>query len=850
MNRTLKHTTGILVLLLLLLPKAIAQQDSCIQKLASFAENINTFNRLFPQEKVYVHFDNTSYTMGETIWFKAYVVTAKLNRPTVLSTVLYVELLSPEGNIVDVQKLQIEKGQCHGSLQLKEAYYSGYYEVRAYTRCMLNFSEECLFSRFFPIYDKPKEEGKISMSMLHSRPSSQWVHDERIKANDPKKVNLAFFPEGGNLIKNIPSTIAFKATDQNGRGLSINGKIVDESGTEMTTLTSFHDGMGVCNFKPEKGPYHSLINYEGNVYRFNLPPILDEGYSVNVDNLQTDEVVVQLQKSNGSIQEKTGLAITCRGELYYFETTDIPVNGKTVKIPKKYIPMGVTQITLFNTNGAVLASRMVFINHQKQWTLKPDFDKKVYQAYDSIQLDFNIKNADGNPMETTFSLSVTDDSNGTGIAANDNIQTNLLLSSELKGYIKNPTYYFESNDWKHSKALDCLMLTQGWSRYSWEQMIGLEKPKIDFPIEKGLSIEGTASSVVGNKPADKVLVKMWLTTSDSLSQRGECITDENGRFNFLLQEFKGVANLSLQTVVNGKVTEMRIVLDRIPNIRPRTLNTLETEWKMVSDIMLPTKTILDTDTLPIPTIKDNHLLKEVTVTTKKTYDRLDEGVNKANIVYDVADEMDKLLDSKQNFSNMLLDFLVFKNTYFQFPSSIHLKKDASNYNDKEYYTDLDSNYTYKSRKVVFVVNNIRVVDDFRNRELPYLLTMDQIETITISEDPFLWQQYCSDVKPDIPHVVIFIYTNKDGKSRTAPIGMRKLKYNGFSQTHEFYSPNYRYGVLPAEKDIRRTLYWNPDVRTDKQGHARVQFFNNSNGTKMRISAETVTSDGTSISIFE
>ena len=170
--------------------------------------------------------------------------------------------------------------------------------------------------------------------------------------------------------------------------------------------------------------------------------------------------------------------------------------------------------------------------------------------------------------------------------------------------------------------------------------------------------------------------------------------------------------------------------------------------------------------------------------------------------------------------------------------------------DKEYYTDLDSNYTYKNRKVVFVVNNIRVVDDYRNRELPYLLTMDQIETIAVSEDPFLWQAYCGDVKADIPHVVIFIYTNKDGKSRTAPIGIRRLKFKGLSQQKEFYSPNYRFGVSPTEKDFRRTLYWNPDVRTDSQGNARVRFFNNATCSKMSISAETVTLDGTLISIFE
>jgi len=625
----MKLKSELWILLALISFNLEAQQDSCIQKLSSFAQNINEFNRIFPQEKVYLHFDNTNYFVGETIWFKAYVVAAKTNATTTLSTILYLELVSPEGSILEEQRLKIENGQCHGSINLKDNLYAGYYEIRAYTRCMLNFKDEGIFSRIFAVYDKPKTEGQFHPSMSHSRPGSQWIHDERTKTSDLKNVNLTFYPEGGNLIKGIPSTIAFKATDKNGRSLSVDGKVFEVDGGEITTFKSIHDGMGVFNLKPEKGTYYSLLNYEGKVYRFNLPPILDEGYSILVDNQQKEEMIIQLQKSGGSNPEKAGLAITCRGELYYFETIDISQNGKTIRIPKKYFPTGVIQLTVFNTGGAILSSRMAFLNHLKPCSLQAEFNKTSYQPLDSIQLDFDLRNADGKPIETTFSLSVTDDSDGAGDTNIGTIVTNLLLSSELKGYIENPSYYFESMDSTHQKALDCLMLIQGWSRYSWKPMIGLEQPNRSNPIEKGILITGTVSSIIGNKPEENVLVKMWLTTSDSLSQNGDCLTDSSGRFNFLLHDFIGEANLSLQTDVKGKRKEMRIVLDRIPTLKPRKLNIIETEEKILSDTVYnPSKVIPKMDTPSISATKDNHLLKEVAVSGEKVYNRIEEGTEK------------------------------------------------------------------------------------------------------------------------------------------------------------------------------------------------------------------------------
>src|SRR5574344_2899455 len=119
-----------------------SDKSTPLQALKGYVKNVQTFNTLLPQEKVYLHFDNTSYFIGEHIWFKAYVVTPAENKPTHMSKIMYVELLKQEGAILQTKTLKIdEDGQCHGDFMLGDSLFSGFYEVRAYTRYMLNFDQ-------------------------------------------------------------------------------------------------------------------------------------------------------------------------------------------------------------------------------------------------------------------------------------------------------------------------------------------------------------------------------------------------------------------------------------------------------------------------------------------------------------------------------------------------------------------------------------------------------------------------------------------------------------------------------------------------------------------------------------
>ena len=140
---------------LLSMENALCQTDSALVRMREFVRNISVFNCILPQEKVYLHLDNTGYFQGERIWFKAYAVRTDHNRLGSVSKVLYVDLLNPFGEIEATQKVKLENGQGHGDFALDSLRTTGFYEIRAYTRYNANFDSTGVFSRVIPIYKRP-----------------------------------------------------------------------------------------------------------------------------------------------------------------------------------------------------------------------------------------------------------------------------------------------------------------------------------------------------------------------------------------------------------------------------------------------------------------------------------------------------------------------------------------------------------------------------------------------------------------------------------------------------------------------------------------------------------------------
>jgi len=672
----MRNTTRLLILFLFCSISSLtnAQQDTCTQKLMSFVRNINTFNRIHPQEKAYLHFDNTGYYVGETIWFKAYVVAAEQNKPTELSKILYVELMSPEGFVVETRKLKIENGQCHGEFLLKDSLYAGYYEIRAYTANMLNFGEDRsvkgllfgrpinpgpfnkhgsawnygnddIFSRVFPVYDKPSKEGDYNEKTMRERPRMGEAFEKKKKKADT--IQVSFYPEGGNLINGITSKIAFKAVNEKGEDIVVNGSICDSKGEEVTTFNTIHDGTGAFCLCPQEETYTAKVRYKDRAYTFDLPKSLLSGYVMTLDNLPEDHLLVQIAKSPDITPQILGISISCRGKVSIFDTLQVTSNGEPyiLKLPKSRLPSGVNQLTLFNAEGDILSDRLFFIDHQeyKQLSFKATKSKTFYQPFERVDIDFQLKDTIGEPIESDFSLAVRDESTEDITYNTENILTNLLLSSDLKGFIKDPAYYFASADRQHRLDLDLLLMTQGWRRYSWRQEAGLEEFKNKYEIEEGLAIKGIVVSVFERgdyryfskfKTERNVAVSAkW--TIDGRLLNDSCLTESNGKYYIPVNDFRGKGDLCLKTFREGKHDRFFIQQDRVLSPEPRLYSFYE--------ISIP-NTILSTENNPNvqPGIAGQSL-SEVTVKAK-AHKRNSIDFSHPTLCLNYQDAMDLALD--------------------------------------------------------------------------------------------------------------------------------------------------------------------------------------------------------------
>ena len=336
---------------------SVLAQQPATRRLANYANNISRFTKDCPQEKVYLHFDNTGYYAGDTIWFKAYTVTADEVKPTTLSRVLHVELLTPRGEVTDSRKLKIQDGQCHGEFALPKDCKGGFYEVRAYTRAMLNFGDTHIFSRVFPVYSEPEQAGNYQEKDMDSFAGEKKERPEPEKAD---RVNLHFFPEGGHAVLGIPARVAFRATGKNGEDISVTGTLYNASHEPVASLATIHQGMGVFEFTPQAQEYEATVNYEGKEYTIPFKDILSEGYTMNVDNLNPDLMRISVQKSEALPNDTIAVSVTCRGKLCAIEAFVLGKEPYAFRIPKEKLPAGCIQVTAFNATGDILAERLAF----------------------------------------------------------------------------------------------------------------------------------------------------------------------------------------------------------------------------------------------------------------------------------------------------------------------------------------------------------------------------------------------------------------------------------------------------------------------------------------------------------
>ena len=502
---------------------AILSSSASAGNLDDIREALQNASTSQTQEKVYLHTDNQCYFVGDTLWYKAYVVRADNLQPTDMSRLLYVELLSPDGLLVERQTIIVSpKGYTCGQFALTDSLYSGYYELRAYTRWMLNFNVrehyyrtdetwwfynkkmaadyfrvwDGLYSRVLPIYSKPDTKGDYDSRRMYQRPKTRLP---RQKKDD---LVVTFYPEGGHLIEGVENRVAFDITDQHGEAVNIKGTVTAE-GQQPFDIQTEYMGRGSFTVTPTNKRMKATFTWRDKEWDIRLPKSEEQGAAFRLEGKR-----LTILASNLPQDKDYAVSILCRGSLKHFEQVSLNSPSTTIELPLEKLPSGVADVTLFDSDGQILADRLLFVNnheHDKALITTTIQKSKTFAPYERIELPIQLEGV-SEPMN--FSLSIRDSYTDEPTYDNGNLMTDLLLSSELRGFIAYPAHYFEADDDLHRRHLDLLMMVQGWRKYKWQELAEGDR-EMRYQPEQTLTVEGAVYKMLNLTPVEPDEVSAW-----------------------------------------------------------------------------------------------------------------------------------------------------------------------------------------------------------------------------------------------------------------------------------------------------------------------------------------------------
>lgn len=286
-----------------LAPKHVLLLSSCLiaatlrpEPSGSIVDRLAEYVATYWQEKVYLHFDKPYYSSGETLWYQSYLVNAVSHRPGGRSSLLYVELLDPNNEMMERHRLRVEDGLAHNGFVLPDSLPSGNYRVRAYTNWMRNFDEAYFFNRSFPVWAVDSTAIGETLQQELQTEEETFVYE-----NQRSLIDLQFFPEGGELIDGLVSLVAFKAVGPDGQSIDVRGTIVNQNQQAVAQFDTHHLGMGGFILKPTHGEFYTArVDLQGVALEFPFPPVQSQGYALRVGHhSQRDQVKITVHGNQG-----------------------------------------------------------------------------------------------------------------------------------------------------------------------------------------------------------------------------------------------------------------------------------------------------------------------------------------------------------------------------------------------------------------------------------------------------------------------------------------------------------------------------------------------------------------------
>ncbi|AWX44593.1 hypothetical protein HME9304_01596 [Flagellimonas maritima] len=828
---------GFFFIFIMFLVSSVDAQEN--PRFKNIINKLSSYTTKHGPEKVYAHIDKEFYNQGDTIWFKIYLVDGISHLSSDKSNVVYVELLDSEDNIVVQRKLFVEDMDANGDIVIPETLKDGKYKLRAYSKYMLNENEPILFSKHILI--------------------ANIENDSEIKNVSPKaqeKPIVQFFPEGGNLVSGINTNLAIKTTNTEGVGIPIKGKILNQNNKVISLFESSDYGLGSLSFKPELGEtYYAYVTVDGKEHEFSIPIPLKEGYVLNAKN--NGEHLLLKISTNHKIGLKGALLIGhLRGQTFFKRILESNEATYSVKILTENIEDGVAHFTLFTPEAEPVCERLLFINHPKNdAVLSVKTNSKTYAFREKIEVELDLKDKEGNPLYGNLSSSISRNTNQS-LRQNTNITSWLLLNSEIGNTFLDTDQLLKDINTSKKHLLDLLMLTNGWRRFVWKELLKNKVSKeLSYKPEKGLMITGKTTSFTNkyNSKASSVTLSIF---EDPFFQ-GENSTNLQGQFSFGPFIFYDTINAFVEAKPlkhsrKTKDNELAIQLDR-------TYQKIQLKEKFLPKNEQSTKEeevqLLNEYRQSAPQFELSSKitrLKEVTVKAKKKTRKeiIDEKIRKFTIYASPDNRVFK--DSMFGIGALnIFDLLInvpgirvigyFPNQEIQVRNAYSVGGGNANGGDEG--TD-ESNTGSERKGPLYLLDGFQV-------SLALIQTFNpaEVEFIDVLKGP---SAAIYGVRGSNGVIAVYtrgrLNTNLENEENEQP-DVLSVKINGFYKAREFFSPNYRISK-PAhkQKDYRTTLHWEPNIETNNEGKSTFDFFTGDIPGAYTITTEGISFDGRPVSV--
>jgi hypothetical protein len=510
--------------IILLICSLVKAEEIQAQLLPVLQNAFNNHAQKLLNEKLFVHTDKDAYVVGELIWFKLYNVDASTNCPSSISKIAYVEVLDRQNNPVLQAKINLINGSGSGSFDLPLTLKSGRYKFRSYTSFMQNQGATAFFEKPITLYnpqDVPEKQTILS-----------------------RNIDLQFFPEGGNFVEGLVSKIGFRAIDSEGKGVSLEGAIVDSKNDTVARFKTLKFGNGQFNFTPIAGRIYKAValTEDREVLIKDLPIVNKQGVTMRLDDIGNGQLAIKIQTNTAAPkvyifvhqEKKTSIAIES-----FFEN-----KVSTFTFEEKNLPEGISYITVFNDKGVPICERLYFKQPTRVLQIMASTDLEAYNVRQKVTVKVASKNEKNELIPANLSLSIHR-LDSLQLTNQNDINTYFWLSSVLKGNFESPEYYINNRTNESQIALENLLLTQGWRKFDWENALNNEPASLKFlPEYNGHIIKGILKDVNG---IPKINTLIYMGIPGKRLQFYSSKTDETGNFLFNTKDLYGANEVVVQT---------------------------------------------------------------------------------------------------------------------------------------------------------------------------------------------------------------------------------------------------------------------------------------------------------------